>query len=87
MVPVTSQVGLLVRHDHQVIRTSRDNSFASRAQVLLERLIGLYRADGYVESRAHAMTAAVARIASTTITMSSTDRSWGRNGLKPTWKR
>ena len=86
-MPVTTHVGRLVWNDDQMERARRDRRLASRAEVLLPRLVGLDRIDGYVEKIAHAMTANVASTAITTTAMSSADSSWARKGLNPTSKR
>ncbi len=86
-MPVTTQVGCLVRDHNEMERARRDSHFASRAEVLFLCLVGLDRIDGYVEKIAHAMTANVASTAMTTTAMSRTDFSWARKGLNPTSKR
>lgn len=82
-MPVTSQVGRVVWHHHDMERARGDGELAARAQVLLARLVGLHRGHGHVEKIAQPITARVAITASTTITMSVALRSWLRNGLKP----
>lgn len=52
-----------------------DGEIATGAQVLLGRLIRLDRRDCYVEKMAHAITAIVAAMASTNMTMSAVLRS------------
>lgn len=84
MVPMTAQVGSVVGDDHEVEGPRRDDPLAARTEVFLHRLVGLYRVDGYPEKIAHAMTASIARIATTTMTMSSVLFSCSRKGLKPT---
>ncbi len=86
-MPVTAQVGRLVRDHNEMERARWDRRLASRAEVLLLRLVGLDRIDGYVEKIAHAMTANVASTAMTTTAMSRADFSWARKGLNPTSKR
>ncbi len=86
-MPVTTHVGRLVWNDHEMERARRDGRLASRAEVLLLRLVRLDRVDGYVEKIAHAITANVASTAMTTTAMSRADFSWARKGLNPTSKR
>ncbi len=86
-MPVTTHVCRLVRDHNEMERAGRDGRLASRAEVLLLRLVGLDRIDGYVEKIAHAMTANVASTAMTTTAMSRADFSWARKGLNPTSKR
>jgi hypothetical protein len=84
---MAAQVDGVVGNHDQVECPRRYREITPGAQVLLEGLVGLNRADGYVEKRAHAITASVAASAMTTITMSNADFSFSRNGLKPTLKR
>ncbi len=86
-MPVTTHIGRLVWNDDQMKCARRNRRLASRAEVLLLRLVGLDRIHGYVEKIAHAMTANVANTAMTTTAMSRADFSWARKGLNPTSKR
>ena len=83
VVPVTTHVDSFIRYHNQMKGAGRNNAFATRAHVFLARLIGLDRADGYVEKSAHAISASTAPTASTTIAMSSAELFCGRNGLNP----
>lgn len=53
------------------------------AEVLLGSLIGLHRSDRHVEKMAHAMSANIATMATTTMMMSNAVFVCSRNGLKP----
>ena len=74
-MPVPAKVGGIIRNHYEVKGLWWDRSLAARTDVVLPGLVGLDGCDGYVEKRAHAMTAAVATTARTTMTMSSTERS------------
>jgi len=80
---MTTHIHGVVRDNHQVKCAWRDRSLATRAQVLLARLIGLDGTDGYVENNAHAISASAVPTASTTIAMSSSELFCWRNGLNP----
>jgi hypothetical protein len=87
MVPVTTQVDRIVWDHNEMERARRDRVVTSGADVLLHRLRRLDGADRNPEKIAHAMTANVARMATTTMTMSIALLSCSRNGLKPTSRR
>lgn len=87
VMPVPSQVRCLVGHHDQMKLSRRDGSFTARTQVCLGRLVRLNRGDRHVEKMAHAMSASMARMAATTMTMSTKVFSCCRNGLKPTLER
>lgn len=84
MVPMSPQIGSLVGDDHEVEGSRGDRPIASRTEVFLDRLIGLDGSDSYAEKIAHAITASMARMATTTMMMSTMVLSCCRNGLKPT---
>ena len=86
-MPMAPHVGFIIGHHNQVEGSCGDDAIATGTQVFLAGLIRLNGCDRYVEKSAHAITANVATTAKMTITMSQTDLSWGRNGLKPTSKR
>ena len=69
-MPVTSQVGLFVGDHDQVERAGGDLVLTPGTEILLGGRIGLDRCDGHPEKIAHAMTAKVARMATTTMRMS-----------------
>lgn len=83
-MPVTSQVGPLVRHNHQMEGSRWDGEVTSGAQVFLARLVRLDGANSYAEKIAHAITAKIDSTATITIAMSRTDLSCSRKGLSPT---
>lgn len=83
-MPMTSQVGFIIRNHHEMKRSRRNGEITARAEILLDRLVRLDRTDGYVEKSAHAITASIAAPATTTMTMSRVLFSWSRNGLNPT---
>ena len=83
-MPVSSHVDFVIGDDHQMKSPCGDDVVTSRADVVLPRLIRLYRADGYPEKIAHAMTASVAITAMTTMTTSTALARCSRKGLKPT---
>lgn len=83
-MPVTSQIGFIIRNNHEMKRSRWNREIAARAEILLDRLVRLNGTDGYVEKSAHAMTASIAAPATTTMTMSRGLFSWSRNGLNPT---
>ena len=83
-MPVTSQVGRLVRNDHEMECSRWDREVTPGAEVLLTRLVWLDWGDSYVEKIAQEITASVASTAMTTIAMSRTDLSCSRKGLSPT---
>lgn len=69
-MPVPSQIGLVVGHDHQMESAGGDNGLTAGADVLLARRVGLHRGDGHPEKIAHARTAKIAANATITATMS-----------------
>ena len=83
LVPVTSQIGLVVGHDDEVEGARTDDRLTTGAQVLLACRIGLHRGDGHPEKIAHASTAKMATSATTMATSSAVLFSCSRNGLKP----
>ena len=87
MVPVTAEIRGLIGHHDQVKGSFGNIPLTARAQIHLGRLIGLHRCDSYVEKTAHAIRAAIAASATTTMTTSSVVLLWSRNGLKPTVER
>jgi len=87
VVPVTAHVDRIVGYDDEMEGPGRDGVLTARAEVLLDRLIGLNGAHRHPERIAHAITATMARTAITTIAMSSAVFSCSRNGLKPTPRR
>lgn len=84
MMPVPSHVRGLIGYHDEVKRARWDGPVAPGTQVFLGGLVGLNGRDRYVEKIAHAMTASMARIATTTMRMSTTVLSCCLNGLKPT---
>lgn len=70
MVPVPSQVGLVIGHDNQVEHPGGDGQLASGADVLLARRVCLDGGDRYPEKIAHARTAKIATRAMTIAAMS-----------------
>jgi len=86
-MPMASEIWFMIRHDDHVKGAWWDGVVASRAEVLLDRGVGLDRGDGYPEKIAHAMTASVATIAMTNAAISTALFSLSRNGLKPTLER
>ena len=87
MVPVPSQIGCVVRYNHQMEPARWDLALTPGAKVPLGGLIRLNRGDGHVEKMAHAIRAIIAAIATTTMMMSSAVFLCSRKGLKPTCKR
>lgn len=87
VMPVSPKINVVIGHDNQVKRSLGNSQLAAWAQVFLGCLIRLDGTDRYAANIAHAMTAKVATIATTTIAMSKADLSWSRNGLKPTASR
>jgi len=83
VVPVASHVHGVVGNHNKMEGLRRDRPLAPRTRVFLACLIGLDGGDGYVENSAHAMRASAVPTANTTMTMSRTEMSWGRNGLNP----
>lgn len=83
MVPVATHVHCFIGDNHEMESPLRNGPFTSRTKVFLACLVGLDGTDGYVESRAHAMSASAAPTANITMTISRTELSWGRNGLNP----
>lgn len=83
-MPMTSQIGFVIRNHYEMKRSRWNGEIAARAQIFLDRLVRLDGTDGYVEKSAHAMTASIAAPATTTMTMSRVLFSWSRNGLNPT---
>ena len=79
-----AHVDLVVGDHDQMERPRWDRVVTARAEVLLDRLVGLDRVDRYPAKIAHAMTAAMASTAMTTITMSMAVFLCSRNGLNPT---
>ena len=86
-MPVTSQIGCIVGHNHQMELARRYLTLTSGAQITLCCLIRLNRGDGHVEKIAHAIRAIITAIATTTMMMSKAVFLCSRNGLKPTCKR
>ena len=87
MVPVSSQIGRLIRHYHEVKLARRYLTLTSGTQITLGGLIGLNGGDGHVEKMAHAIRAIITASATTTMTMSNAVFLCSRNGLNPTCKR
>jgi|GEM_PF-2282520 len=87
MVPVAPKVDGIIGDHHHMEGPRWDGQFTSRTEIFLLCLVWLYGVDGYVEKRAHAITAAVATTTRTTMATSNADFSFSRNGLKPTLKR
>lgn len=73
VVPVAPEVGRVIGDHDEMEHPHRNREIASRAEVLLGRLVRLDGADRYVEKMAHAMTAMVAASAITTIAISAAD--------------
>ena len=86
-MPVSTQVRSFIRNDNQMEGAGRDSQITARADVLLDCLVGLDRADCYVENRAHAITAMITTTVRTIRTTSTIDLSCSRNGLNPTPRR
>lgn len=83
-MPVTAEVGRVLRHDDEVALTRLDHAFAPGAQVLLARRVGLNRGDDlYPERTAHSTRARVMRTVPITKAMSTAVFRCVRNGLKP----
>ena len=70
MVPMTSQVRLVVRDHDQVKDARKDAQPTTGADVLLASRIGLYRGDCHPEKIAHATTTTIATSAMTIAAMS-----------------
>ena len=87
VVPVTPHVGGLVGDYYQVEGPGKDHQLTSGTEIFLPGGVGLDGGDGHVEKIAHAMTASMARTATTTMMMSTMVLWCSRNGLKPTPKR
>jgi len=87
VMPVTTEIGSILRDHDQMEGARRDGVVTSGADVLLACLVGLDRGDGYLGKTAHTMTAMVARMPRTTRTTSSAVFSWLRKGLNPTTRR
>lgn len=86
-MPVSSLIGGVIGHDHEVERACWDRPLTSRAQVFLGCLVRLHRSDCHVEKIAHAIRATIAAQATTTMTMSSAVFLCSLKGLNPTIKR
>jgi hypothetical protein len=84
---MASQIGFMVRDNHEVKSAFGDREFAPGAEILLACGIGLHRADRYPEKIAHNTNAIALPIASTTINMSKGVIFCSRNGLKPMVER
>ena len=87
VVPVATQVDLVVGYDHEMERAGVDRAEASRAEVLLGGCVGLDRGDRHPERIAHAMAPTAAANPMTMIAMSVMVLSESRNGLKPMCQR
>lgn len=87
VMPVSSQVGFIVRNHHEMEGPGGDGQIASRAQVVLARGIRLNRRDSHPEKIAHNTRAMALPIASATIIRSTADVFCWRNGLKPMVER
>jgi hypothetical protein len=75
MMPVPSQIGLMVGHDYQVKGAGGNDGLTAGTDVLLARRVGLHRGHGHTEKIAHARTANIATNATTNTTMSAVLRS------------
>ena len=83
-MPVPAQVRGMFRDDHEMVGAGLNGTVAPGAHIPLPGCVRLNRGNGQVELNAHATTAAVAIMVSTTITTSVIVLRVCRNGLNPT---
>lgn len=83
MMPVPSEIRLVVGDDHEMEGAGRNRQLTPWAQVLLAGGVGLDGADRYPENIAHNTRAMAVATVTTTSTRSKTVLSCSRKGLKP----